>query len=141
MIRHKIVLLAFRLFVGAVFIWAGVSKIQDPLGFAQSIKNYRFFSHEMAFFLALFLPWIEVVGGSCLILGILRRSSALLLSLLLAGFIGLVSLALVRGIDTSCGCFGSLSRKADWSLILLDGLLLFFALNIFFSPEKKSSSS
>lgn len=130
MIRSKWILFVLRLIVGGVFVWAGVLKIADPLEFAQSIKNYQFFPQEMIFFIAIILPWVEALSGGFLILGIFKRSSAVLISLLLAGFIGLVGLALLRGIDTSCGCFGSFNRKADLSLVLADGLLLFFSLLI-----------
>ena len=125
-------LLLFRVIVGGVFVWAGVLKIIDPLGFAQSIENYQVVSRVPAFLVALVLPWIEVLSGAFLILGVLRRSSALLISLQLIGFIGLVAFALARGIDTSCGCFGSFSRRADLSLILTDAVLLALALTVLF---------
>lgn len=136
MIHHKLVLFLFRLIVGGVFIWAGVLKIADPLGFAQSIQNYQFFPRDLVFVIAVVLPWVEVLGGASLILGLFRGSSALLICLLLLGFIGLVALALLRGIDTSCGCFGSLSRRADLGLILTDAVLLFLALNIFLAKPR-----
>jgi putative oxidoreductase len=140
MIRNKYILLAFRLVVGGVFIWAGVSKIIDPLEFAQSISNYRVFPPVISFFLALILPWIEAVCGVFLILGIFRSASALLLSGLLAVFLVLVTVTVVRGIDIDCGCFGHFSRKVDYKLILEDGVLLFFSLNIYFFRKKVRSS-
>ena len=137
--RNRILLFLLRLIVGGVFIWAGVLKIADPLGFAQSIKNYQVVSPTLAFLIAIVLPWVEVLSGALLIIGVLKRSSALLISLLLIGFIGLVALALARGIDTSCGCFGSLSRRADFSLILTDAVLLTFALCVFFAwPPRRN---
>ena len=132
LIRNRWLLLVLRVIVGGVFVWAGALKIADPLGFAQSIKNYQIIPHTLAFLIAVVLPWIEVLSGAFLIIGVFKRSSALLISLLLIGFIGLVALALARGIDTSCGCFGSLSRRADFSLILIDAILLVFALSVFF---------
>ena len=131
MTRNRWLLLILRIIVGGVFVWAGALKIADPLGFAQSIKNYQVIPHTLAFLIAVGLPWVEVLSGACLISGVFKRSSALIISLLLIGFIGLVSLALARGIDTSCGCFGSLSRRADFSLILIDAVLLVFALSVF----------
>lgn len=133
MIRNRWLILLFRLILGGVFIWAGALKIVDPLGFAQSIKNYQVVSQSLAFLAAIWLPWVEVLSGAFLILGFFKRSAALLISLMLIGFIGLVALALLRGIDTSCGCFGSFSRRADLSLILGDAVLLYFALKVFFS--------
>ncbi len=140
MIRNKWFLLASRLVVGAVFIWAGALKIGDPLDFALSIKNFQFFPHDLIFFIAVILPWLEVVSGGLLVIGIFKRSSAAILSLLLAGFIGLVAFALVRGIDTSCGCFGSLSRRADLSLILADAVLLFLSFNVFLTGGRSASA-
>jgi len=99
MIRNKYILVAFRLVVGGMFIWAGVSKIIDPLGFAQNIANYRVFPEGISFFLALILPWIEVICGAFLILGIFRSASALLLSGFLVVFLVLIAVTLIRGID------------------------------------------
>jgi len=135
MIHRKIVLFLFRLIVGGVFIWAGILKIIDPLGFAQDIKNFRIISQDMSFFIALVLPWIEVLSGVFLISGIYRRSSALLLSILLLGFMALVTITMIRGIDTECGCFGSLSHKANFWLIIQDSLLCLLSLSSFFSKS------
>ncbi|HEB34627.1 MAG TPA: DoxX family membrane protein [Candidatus Aminicenantes bacterium] len=135
MIRNKYILIAFRLVVGGMFIWAGISKIIDPLGFAQNIANYRVFPEGISFFLALVLPWIEVICGVFLILGIFLSASALLLSGFLVVFLVLIAATLIRGIDIDCGCFGSLSGKVDYKLILTDSILLFFCLNIYFSPK------
>ncbi len=135
MIRNKYIIIAFRLVVGGMFIWAGVTKIIDPLGFAQNIANYRVFPEGISFFLALVLPWIEVICGAFLILGIFLSASALLLSGFLVVFLVLISATLIRGIDIDCGCFGSLSGKVDYKLILTDSILLFFCLNIYFSRK------
>jgi uncharacterized membrane protein YphA (DoxX/SURF4 family) len=135
MLRNKYVLIGFRLVVGGMFIWAGVSKIIDPLGFAQNIANYRVFSQGISFFLALVLPWAEVFCGAFLILGIFRSASALLLSGFLVVFLVLIAVTMIRGIDIDCGCFGSLSGKVDFKLIVTDSILLFFSLNIFFSRK------
>ena len=135
MIRNKYIIIAFRLVVGGMFIWAGVTKIIDPLGFAQNIANYRVFPEGISFFLALVLPWIEVICGVFLILGIFLSASALLLSGFLVVFLVLIAATLIRGIDIDCGCFGSLSGKVDYKLILTDSILLFFCLNIYFSGK------
>jgi putative oxidoreductase len=141
MIRNKYIIIAFRLVVGGVFTWAGVSKIIDPLGFAQSIANYRVFPQVISFFLALVLPWIEIICGVFLILGIFRSASALFLSGLLAVFLVLTIVTIIRGIDIDCGCFGNLSRKVDYELILMDSVLLFFSLNIFFYSQAVQAKS
>ena len=140
MIRNKIVFLVFRLIIGGVFIWAGALKVFDPIGFARDIDNYRFFPHAISFFLALVLPWLEIICGVCVVLGFYRRAGAFLLSLLLVGFLGLILLTMIRGINVDCGCFGSLSRKADIQLFLTDAVLCFFAVNIWIYTPPKSQA-
>jgi uncharacterized membrane protein YphA (DoxX/SURF4 family) len=130
MIRNKHVLCAFRLIIGGLFIYAGVIKIADPLGFARDIQNYRILPPAACLFIALALPWFEALSGVFLIVGIFKRTNAWLLSFLLAGFIVLVIITMARGLDVDCGCFGSLSRKADGRLILEDALMLYMSLQI-----------
>jgi len=130
MIRNKHVLCAFRLIIGGLFIYAGVIKIADPLGFARDIQNYRILPPAACLFIALALPWFEALSGVFLIVGIFKRTNAWLLSFLLAGFIVLVIITMARGLDVDCGCFGSLSRKADGRLILEDAVMLYMSLQI-----------
>jgi len=132
MIRNKHILFTFRLTVGGIFTWAGLLKIIDPHGFAQSIANYNIFPQGMSLFLALVLPWIEVICGIFLISGIFRKASTIIISGSLAIFLILIAVSILRGLDIDCGCFGNLGRKVDYKLILLDSLLLFFSLNIVF---------
>lgn len=132
--RNKYFLLLLRLIVGGVFIWAAVTKIADPLAFAQDVRNYRLVGQVLSFLTAIVLPWVELIAGVCLIIGVFPRSSALLISGLLVFFIVLVAITMVRGIDVDCGCFGTFSRKADFWLILEDSLWLVMSLVLLFSP-------
>ncbi len=132
MINNRYFHYLFRLILGGVFIWAGIIKITNPLGFAQDIANYQIFPQSISFFMALFLPWIEVICGVFVLTGLYLRSSSLFLSSLLAGFLVLILVTMIRGINVECGCFGSLSSKVDYKLLLTDSALLFFSLNIFF---------
>ncbi|NPV82843.1 MAG: DoxX family membrane protein [Candidatus Aminicenantes bacterium] len=127
-------LLLLRLIVGGVFIWAAVTKIADPLAFAQDVRNYRLVGQTLSFLTAIFLPWVELIAGVCLVIGVYPRSSAFLISGLLAFFIVLVAVTMVRGIDVDCGCFGTFSRKADLWLILEDSVWLVLSLVLLFSP-------
>lgn len=133
MIDNKYILFAFRFIAGGIFIWAGLLKVFDTLGFAQSMANYRAFPKDLIFLLAMILPWIEIFCGIFMIFGIFRHASSFLISSLLAAFLVLIFVTLIRGIDVDCGCFGSLSRELDYKLILTDSVLLFMSLNIFFS--------
>ena len=139
MISRKYILLAFRLILGGVFVWSGILKILDPLQFAQDVSNYQTFPPDLAFVVALVLPWIELLCGVFLILGVFRLGSAGLVSLLLVAFLALIASTLIRGIEVECGCFGSFSRKVDFKLILTDAALLFLSLRLFWSWGKPAS--
>ncbi|MGB9763824.1 MAG: MauE/DoxX family redox-associated membrane protein [Candidatus Saccharicenans sp.] len=134
LIGNKYFLLLLRLIIGGIFIWAAVTKIADPLSFAQDVRNYRLTGQLVSFLTALFLPWIELLGGLFLIIGIFPRASALLLSGLLTFFIMLVAITIIRGINVECGCFGTISRRTDFWLILEDAVWLVMSLILLFSP-------
>jgi uncharacterized membrane protein YphA (DoxX/SURF4 family) len=120
MLRNKGVLLAFRLVLGGLFVYAGAVKVLDPLDFAQNIRNYQLVGQSLSFIAAIVLPWLEILAGLALILGVWTRGAALVVAGLLVFFIVLTAVTMIRGLDVDCGCFGSLSRKSGWGVILED---------------------
>jgi len=137
MIKNKPLLVAFRLILGGLFIYAGVVKVLDPLDFAQNIRNYRLVGQSLSFIAAVVLPWLEILAGVALAAGIWKRASALFISGLLVFFILLTLVTLARGLDVDCGCFGALSRKSGFGVILEDLGMLFMGLSLLFAPERR----
>jgi uncharacterized membrane protein YphA (DoxX/SURF4 family) len=103
----RYLVLVARLVIGGLFVYASLYKIQDPAAFAVSIRNYGILPAEWSNVAALALPWIEVVAGGFLILGVLTRPSALLTSGMLAVFLSAIIYAYATGLDIDCGCFSS----------------------------------
>lgn len=136
MLRNKGVLLAFRLVLGGLFVYAGAAKVLDPLDFAQNIRNYQLVGQSLSFVAAIVLPWLEILAGLALILGVWTRGAALVVTGLLVFFIVLTAVTMVRGLDVDCGCFGSLSRKSGWGVILEDLGMLALGLALLLAPEK-----
>jgi len=136
MIRNRTILLVFRLVLGGLFVYAGAVKALDPLDFAQDIRNYRLVGQSLSFIAAVVLPWLEILAGAFLIAGTWKRGAALTISGLLVFFIFLTLVTMLRGIDVDCGCFGSLSRKSGWGVVLEDLGMLYLGLCILFSPKK-----
>ncbi|HEY1435832.1 MAG TPA: MauE/DoxX family redox-associated membrane protein [Thermoanaerobaculia bacterium] len=119
--------------LAAVFVVAGFGKITDPPGFAHEIHNYGLVPGVAVNAMAIVLPWIEVVCGLALFLGIARRSSARILGLLLVVFVIALSINLIRGKPVDCGCFGTSKversqaerlRDMKWAIARDVGLLL-----------------
>src|SRR5262249_16772160 len=94
-----------QLALGAIFVAAALPKIADPPSFAPMIYNYRLLPGALVTFLALWMPWIELLAGLALILGVWKRGAVLLIGLLLLVFIGAVAINLARGHAIDCGCF------------------------------------
>jgi len=138
MLKNKTLLVVFRLVLGGLFVYAGVVKVLDPLGFAQDIRNYRLVGQSLSFIAAVVLPWLEILAGVALAAGIWKRASALIISGLLVFFILLTLVTIVRGLDVDCGCFGALSRKSGFGVILEDLGMLFMGLCLLFAPEKRN---
>ena len=107
----KMVSLILRLVLGGAFIVAGALKILQPATFAADIENYRLLQHEAINLLAITLPWIEVIAGLLLVLGIWKRASALLIAVMLIVFLIAIGQALARGLDIRCGCFGTVEAR------------------------------
>ena len=75
-----------RLVLGVIFIYAGWNKIGDPAGFAKAVQNYRLLPLEMVNLFAIVVPWIELVCGLLLIVGLFTAGSSLVVTLLLLSF-------------------------------------------------------
>jgi putative oxidoreductase len=138
MLKNKTLLVVFRLVLGGLFVYAGVVKVLDPLDFAQSIRNYRLVGQSLSFIAAVVLPWLEILAGVALAAGIWKRASTLIITGLLVFFILLTLVTIARGLDVECGCFGALSRKSGFGVILEDLGMLFMGLCLLFAPAKRT---
>ena len=119
--------------LAAVFVVAAVGKIADPPGFAHEIHNYALMPGFAINAMALVLPWLELVCGLALFLGVARRSAARILGILLVVFAIALSINLARKRPVDCGCFGTSKvektteerlRDMKWAIARDIGLLL-----------------
>lgn len=92
--------------VGVVFAWAGFLKLLDPQAFVSSILTYEVFSYQMAAVCGLVVPYLEIVTGACLAVGVLKSGSRFMAFGMLLVFVLLLAQAAIRGLDADCGCFG-----------------------------------
>ena len=106
--------LAARLILGALFVVAAGPKIADPPGFAKAVWNYRLVPSALLSPVALVMPWLELLCGLALILGVWVRPAAAWIAILLIGFMGALGLNLARRHPVDCGCFAIASaQKSD----------------------------
>ena len=128
---RRLVALGLRCLVGGIFLYAGVSKAGDPVGFAEAVRNYRILPGVWpALLVGVALPWVEILAGAMLVLGVWVRPASIVATGLMAVFVGALISVVVRGIDISCGCFGPQSASSDPVTALTvarDALLLVLA--------------
>ena len=93
-----------RIILGAVFLWASFGKILEPGDFARSISNYHIVPYGIENIIALILPWLELLIGMGLILGIMVDGSVQISAILLIMFILMIGQAMLRGFNIECGC-------------------------------------
>jgi hypothetical protein len=132
--RREYVVMTLTLAIAAVFIYAGVGKIRDPLQFADSIYAFAILPAAFISLLAMGLPVFEIVCGLLLFAPSTRRVGALAVALTsLIFFFALLS-ALLRGLTLDCGCFGSgtPSRPRMWMELGLDAILFSASVFVYF---------
>lgn len=117
-----------RIALGGVFIYAAVPKIADPVAFAGSVAAYRVLPYFWNYVAAAVLPFLELICGVLLVLGIRVRTGALIIGVLNLVFMVALASAMVRGLDIDCGCFRQGGEKtAPWIAFARDAVFLAMA--------------
>ena len=141
--RRQHLLLAFRLILAAVFIYAALQKIGRPLMFADEIEMYGVLGPgPLLYLIAIVLPWVELLCGAALLTGIFMRGSALILAVMNLVFIVVIAYRTavimsaegipLRQVYFDCGCgFGP---TYAWKKLIEDALFLVFSIAILLSP-------
>jgi putative oxidoreductase len=134
---HRLLLLLF----GGLFLYAGVVKASDPSAFLADIRSFDLLPDPFAAWLALSLPWLEILAGLAVMIGPLRSGGLLLLNLALVAFFVAIAQAWWRGISIHCGCFGAQTGASEYiELFLRDLLLLALGLWLSFRQPRKSGN-
>ena len=124
----SVLILLLRIALGAMFIVAGVSKIGHADVFAAQIAGFRLLPQLVIAPMALVLPFLEILLGGYLILGLFTRAAAWVAVVLLAAFDLAIASAVVRGMTVSCGCFGpNDTTVTTWAEVARDAVLVLLA--------------
>jgi putative oxidoreductase len=131
---HRWLAVPVRLYLGGLFIAACVHKIGHPASFAVDVATYRLLPLSTINLFAVIVPWVELMVGLMLVLGIRVRAAALVTSGLMASFMIALGWALVQGLDMSCGCFASQAAAEydpiSWRTMLRDATWLALGLYV-----------
>ena len=105
LLAHPWLTIRVQIALGAIFIIAALPKIADPPSFAHMIYNYRLVPASLINLSALVMPWVELLAGLALILGVWKTAARNIVGILLAIFIIAISINLSRDNAIDCGCF------------------------------------
>jgi uncharacterized membrane protein YphA (DoxX/SURF4 family) len=130
---QKLITLFSRLLVGLVFVFSGLIKANDPIGFGYKLQEYfevfhLGFLHNGATFFAIVICAAEIVLGILLLLGIYRKNVVNGLLALVVFFTFLTFVSAFFKVVTSCGCFGDAIPLTPWQSFTKDVILLVFIL-------------
>jgi len=114
-----------RLILGGIFVYAGISKVFFPnthlwpmfvlrfsisvnlTTFAQQVESYKLLSSAGVDFVAHTLPFTEIALGLLLLIGWGLRIWASLITLIMLGFLTVVTRAYFLHMNINCGCFAT----------------------------------
>lgn len=101
--------LALRIGLGVWFVYSGWTKVFDTGldDFTRAVANYKIVVSPWDAVVAYTVPWVEMVVGFCLIVGLWKRGALWALAGLVAFFAFGVGQAWARNLDIACGCLGS----------------------------------
>jgi putative oxidoreductase len=123
------VALILRVLLGAWFAVSGGGKIfvSGLDRFTRDVANYKLMPVPWDAAVAYTVPCVEIVGGICLMLGILRKGTVLMMTGLVMSFAVAVGWAWSKNLDISCGCHGGDAKLAYWpKAVELAGYFLAF---------------
>ncbi|TCK27209.1 MauE/DoxX family redox-associated membrane protein [Pseudonocardia endophytica] len=96
-----------RLVLGGTWIVAGALKVTDLDASVRAVRAYRILPEIAAQLLGAGLPFIEIVLGVLLVVGLGVRVAGIASVLLMGAFVIGIASAWTRGLQIDCGCFGS----------------------------------
>ncbi|UCD78964.1 MAG: DoxX family membrane protein [Desulfobacterales bacterium] len=134
-IAHPFVGLFLRVYVGGVFIYASMYKINYPAEFAEIIAAYQLIPYWGVNLMTLIMPWTELVAGVLLVLGIRTKSAAAVIAAMLVVFSLAILITLLRGIPIGCGCFTSVDEPLGWGTLARDLVWLAMTIHLVCFPS------
>jgi uncharacterized membrane protein YphA (DoxX/SURF4 family) len=95
-----------RLGLAAVWLISGAIKVSDLNQTYVAVQAYDVLPAGVASVVAGAVPFLELVLGLLLLVGLGTRLTAAVSALVLLAFIGAVAQSWARGLTIDCGCFG-----------------------------------
>ena len=138
-----------RFFVGGLFIFSGLIKLNDPVGTQIKLEEYfEVFSSDFGSFFHYFIPYaleigmlliiLEIVLGVAVLIYYRMNVTATILLVLIIFFTFLTGYSHFLNKVTDCGCFGDAIKLTPKQSFIKDIILLVFVLHLFWYRKRYS---
>jgi hypothetical protein len=133
-----------RIVVGLLFIFSGLIKANDPLGFSYKLEEYFEVFHltslnGLALSMAVLLCALEMILGFALLVGARAIKVVWGLLLLIIFFAFLTFYSAYFKVVQTCGCFGDAIPLTPWQSFTKDLILLLLVLVLFVNRKSIKS--
>ncbi len=139
---RKYIDLFSRFFVGGLFIFSGLIKLNDPVGTQIKMEEYfEVFATDFGSFFHHFIPWgleigmimivLELVLGVAILINYRMNITTWVLLALMVFFTFLTFYSAYFNKVTDCGCFGDAIKLTPWESFTKDIVLMVFVLHLF----------
>jgi uncharacterized membrane protein YphA (DoxX/SURF4 family) len=130
-----------RFFVGGLFIFSGLIKLNDPIGTKIKMHEYfEVFAADFGSFFKIFIPYaleigfimvvLEIVLGVAVLINYKMKITTRVLFALLLFFTFLTFYSAYFNKVTDCGCFGDAIKLTPWESFTKDVILMVFVLHL-----------
>lgn len=132
----KYILWLLRIIVGALFIFSGLIKANDPMGLSYKMNEFfdvwnMSFLTQYSLTLSVLMIGFEIIAGIALLLGAASRIFSFLLLLLTLFFTFLTAYVYLSDKIKECGCFGDCIKISNAETFWKDVVLTIFVLILF----------
>ncbi len=135
----KYVVQICRILVGGLFIFSGLIKLNDPVGFSFKLEEYFgptvfdiAFLESLALPIAILVVIFEVLLGVFLLIGYRIKFTIYSLLAMIVFFTFLTWYSAYYNKVTDCGCFGDAIKLTPWESFSKDVILLVLILVLYF---------
>jgi len=118
-----------RLIAGTVFIFSGIVKGIDPLGFVYKLQDYFTafnleFLREAALLFVIIVCTAEFIAGISVLFNLRIREGIIIVAAMMAFFTPLTLILAISNPVSDCGCFGDAIKMTNWQTFFKNIVIL-----------------